>query len=154
MNEQKRRYYQTELIKINRGNSRGIFINAKPLYILSLIECIDQRLFTENRFIFPLPEVEAIYVNICKIFEPNRCVTPFILPFYHMSKESFYHIKWKGVQFTPSQHAHSPSAKILKENVSYAYLDEALWDLLQDFSVREHYKELIVNFYLKPKTEE
>lgn len=154
MNELKRKYYQTELIRIRRGNSRGVVINAKPLYVISLIECIDRGILSENKIEYPSPEIEKIYLEICEKYECEKKVSPFILPYFHISTESFYNIQWKGTKFVPSRHAHSPSAKYLKENVSYAYLDEALWDLLQEPSVREQYRELIVNFYLRPKTAE
>ena len=154
MNELKIKYYKTELIRIHRGNSRGVFINAKPLYLIALIECIDKRILIDNKIMYPSPEVESTYMDVCKRYEPNLNVTPFILPFFHTTKESFYDIQWKGLKFVPSSHAHSPSGKYLKENVLYAYLDEALWDLLQEPSVREQYKELIVNFFLKSKTTE
>lgn len=154
MNELKRKYYQTELIRIHRGNSRGVFINAKPLYIITLIECVENGILTENKIAYPSPEVEKTYLSVCEKFEPNKKISPYILPYFHTMTESFYEIQWKGAKFKPSKHAHSPSSKYLKENVSYAYLDEALWDLLQEPSVREQYKELIVNFFLRPKTEE
>lgn len=154
MNELKRKYYQTELIRIHRGNSRGVFINAKPLYVISLIECIDKGILLENKIEYPAPEIAKVYLETCEKYEPGRKLSPFILPYFHISTESFYDIQWKGTKFVPSRHAHSPSGKYLKENVSYAYLDEALWDLLQEPNVREQYRELIVNFFLRPKTEE
>lgn len=154
MNELKRKYYQTELIRIHRGNSRGVFINAKPLYLITLIECVEKGILTENKIAYPSPEVEKNYLSVCERFEPHKKISPYILPYFHTTTESFYEIKWKGSKFIPSRHAHSPSSKYLKENVSYACLDEALWDLLQEPSIREQYKELIVNFFLRAKTEE
>lgn len=154
MNELKRKYYQTELIRMRRGNSGGVFINAKLLYVISLIESIERRILIENKIQYPSPKIEKVYLEVCKKYEPTRKISPFILPYFHISTESFYDIQWKGIKFVPSRHAHSPSGKYLSENVSYAYLDEALWDLLQEPSVREEYRELIVSFFLRPKTEE
>lgn len=49
----------------------------------------------------------------------------------------------------PPRQAESPSGKFLAENVDYAYLDDTLWELLQDKSVREEYKEAIITHFLK-----
>lgn len=154
MNELKRKYYQTELIRIHRGNSNGVFKNAKPLYVIALIECIERGIISENKLYYPSPQIEKVYLEVCIKYEPEIKPSPIILPYFHISTESFYNFQWKGVEFVPSRHAHSPSSKYLKENVSYAFLDEALWDLLQEPDVREQYRELIVNFFLRPKTEE
>ena len=43
------------------------------------------------------------------------------------------------------------TVKYLTENLNYAYLDQELWDLLQDYNVREEFRELIINFFIKPK---
>ena len=67
MNELKRKYYQTELIRIHRGNSRGVFINAKPLYIITLIECVENGILTENKIAYPSPAVEKTYLSVCAI---------------------------------------------------------------------------------------
>lgn len=65
-----------------------------------------------------------------------------------MNAEEFYHIKWNAGVVPPRQ-AQSPSGKFLTENVDYAYLDDTLWELLQDKEIREEYKEAIITHYLK-----
>ena len=35
----------------------------------------------------------------------------------------------------------------MKDNVEYAYLDNALWDLLQDKDIRELMKSEIIRFF-------
>jgi putative restriction endonuclease len=149
MNQLKKRYYQAELLKIKRGNARGTLINAKPLYLLAIIEAINIGTLSSNIIRYPSQTVEKLYNLMYVIHEPNKKVSPFELPFYHLIGETFYHIRWKGRQYEKSPHSHSPSRRYLRENVDYAYLDTDLWDLLQDPAVREEYKELIIDFYLK-----
>jgi putative restriction endonuclease len=132
MNQLKKRYYQAELLKIKRGNARGTLINAKPLYLLAIIEAINIGTLSSNIIRYPSQTVEKLYNLMYVIHEPT-----------------FYHIRWKGRQYEKSPHSHSPSRRYLRENVDYAYLDTDLWDLLQDPAVREEYKELIIDFYLK-----
>ena len=153
MNDLKRKYYQNEILKISRGNSHGVFINAKPLYILSLIYAIQHRVLTENIITFSNKALENIYMTVCETHEAHRNATPFLLPYFHLTGCTFYHINWKGQPFKPSPKAHTPSAKYLRENVNYAYLDPSLWNLLQYPEVREEYKQLIIDFFLKPKND-
>ena len=49
----------------------------------------------------------------------------------------------------PEHSGHTPSPKFIKENIEYAFLDDGLWDLLQDKSVRNGFRELIISYYLK-----
>ena len=39
-------------------------------------------------------------------------------------------------------------AKLIRENVEYAYFDNALWDLVQDQEMRNHFRTIIENCYL------
>lgn len=149
MNELKKRYYQAELLKIKRGNARGTLINAKPLYLLAIIEAINIGTLSSNIISYPCKTVEKLYNLMYVVHDPARKVSPFVLPYYHLIGETFYHIKWKGKPFETSPHAHSPSQKYIRSNVDYAYLDADLWNLLQDPAVREEYKKLIIDFYLR-----
>ena len=151
MNILKKQYYLSEILRLKRGNSRGTLVNAKPIFILSLIESIGNGVIKENIITYPAKQVEDIYKELSISYEPWKVPSPFILPYYHMVNESYYHIKWKGDKFVVSSHAHSPSGRYLTENSEYAYLDQELWDLLQNYNVREEFRELIINFFIKPK---
>lgn len=140
-------YYLEEITAIKRGNFGGQFVNAKPLYLLSIISAIEEKVLLANKILYPLVELEDIYYSISMTYEPFRKASEFSLPFFHMSIDPFYHIKWKEVPFLPSPHRHSPSKKFLRENVIFAYLDEPLWSLLQDFLMREKIKQTIIDFY-------
>ena len=43
---------------------------------------------------------------------------------------------------------HTPSAKLIRENIEYAFLDNALYDLLQERQMREYFQTLIINNFL------
>ena len=43
----------------------------------------------------------------------------------------------------------APSAKFIRDNIEYAYLDNALWDILQNPDTRDYLKEKIINAYLQ-----
>lgn len=147
----KRKYYLSEIAKLHRGNSYGRFVNAKPFFLLALIEAISDNILKENRIYFPNEELEKIYVNICEEYEPKIKPTPIILPLVHLRTESFYDIKWKGRPFVSSPKAHSPSGKYLRENFDYSFIDPELWNLLQDNSFRIDFRNFVINMFLPTK---
>lgn len=140
-------YYKNCLISIHRGLAFGVPSNAKPLFLLTIINGIEEGIIIGNKFKYE-DILESLYNDLCKLYEPNRKAAPFYKPFYHSIREKYYGIKWKGGHM-PTHKWHTPSAKFLKENIEYAYFDDGLWDLLQDEAIRNEFRELIVNYYLK-----
>lgn len=140
-------YYRNCILSIHRGLAFGVPSNAKPLFLLSIIKGIEDRVITENKFTYE-ERLETIYKELCSLYEPNRKPAPFYKPFYHSIRELYYDIKWKGGKI-PNHNWHTPSPKFIKENIEYAYLDDGLWDIFQDKSVRSEFCELIVSYYLK-----
>lgn len=149
MNPLKRKYYLSEIAKMKRGNYNGRFINAKPYFMLALIEAVSDNILQENRIYYPNKELERIYLDLCIGYDPNSNPTPMILPLLHLRGESFYKIKWKGVPFVSSPKAHSPSGKFLKENFDYSFLDFDLWELLQDASFRTEIRQIIIDSFIR-----
>jgi len=61
-------------------------------------------------------------------------------PFNYLQSDGFWHIQMKTT--IPLQ-----SAKAIRDNVEYAFLDNALWDILQDRETRELLKNEIIRFF-------
>lgn len=140
-------YYRTVLLSIKRGQSKGVWSNAKPLYLLSIIQSIEDGLIIGNKFGYDA-FLEHCYYEKCAYYEPQTKPALFFKPFYHSSAEAYYNIKWKGGSL-PEHSWHTPSAKYLKDNIEYAYLDPDLWELLQDPASREELKESVIHHFLK-----
>lgn len=92
-------------------------------------------------------QLENIYNRLSAVYEPTIKTTLFYKPFFHLSKDTFYNLVWKKDR-EPPKGCHTPSAKYIRENIAYAYLDPELWDLLQDAEVRSEFREAIINHYL------
>lgn len=135
-------YYNIVIRRMKRGNARGVVVNAKPIFLLSILSLIAEEIIVDNRFRFN-EKLSNSYNETYKKY--NQPITPLHKPFYHLSSDGFWHIKWKENAIEKN----IPSAKFIRENIEYAYLDNALWDLLQIEDVREEYKNTIINFYLK-----
>lgn len=148
--------YKDILLKTKRGNSHGVFSNAKPIFVITIIDAISEGLIIGNRINFCDNDIADLYVSNYKkyscpedsLYRANTNVTPYNLPFFHLNAESYYHIKWKDGVVPPKQ-AQSPSNKYLKENIDYAYLNDDLWNLLQSYEVRESFKNALIAKFIK-----
>lgn len=149
--------YKDILLKTKRGNSQGVFSNAKPIFVITIIDAIHEGLIIGNRIDFNNKDIENLYIDNYRrcsssdyeLYRANTKVTPYNLPFFHLNAESYYHIKWKEGVVPPKQ-AQSPSSKYLKENVDYTYLDDELWELLQSPEVRYDFRNALIERFIKP----
>lgn len=148
--------YKDILLKTKRGNSHGVFSNAKPIFVITIIDAIHEGLIIGNRIDFNNKDIENLYIDNYRrcsssddeLYRANTKVTPYNLPFFHLNAESYYHIKWKEGVVPPKQ-AQSPSSKYLKENVEYTYLDNELWELLQSPEVRYDFRNALIERFIK-----
>ena len=134
-------YYKTLLLSMKQKITGGKSNVAKPVLVLATINLIEKGEIIGNKIEF----------NENLINEYNRLITSYNevntlcqYPFYYLRNDGFYHIKGTTDRRTPS-------AKYIRENIDYAYLDDGLWELLQDASVREEFRAAIINHYLKEK---
>lgn len=132
--------YRNMFCSLHCQTSGGILNAAKPIMVLAILETTSKGKSKNNRFL--LGDLEQEYNCISESFQKT---TPFQYPFYFLESEGFYHLSWKNGRIK----THTPSARMLRENIEYAYLDNALWDLLQEKETRDYLKETIINFYLK-----
>lgn len=129
---------------LKRGNYRGNVSNAKPIYLITLIEIFPA--LKENLIKIDNPVLNECFRTNVKIFQSEKR-TPLFMPYFHLCAEPFYEIIWKDGH-APVANAHSPSAKFLKEHTLGARLDDALWDLLQEPANREYLRGCIIKQYL------
>lgn len=131
--------YYLDLIKqVNIGNYRGRKILAKPIFIIAFIEALENRIITNNKFYYAT--LKDVYKQTFNLYIGSN-VTPMHKPFYHLQNDGFWHLQYIN---TP---VYINSVKMVNNYVEYAYLDTALWDLLQDKEARKTVKEEIVRFF-------
>ena len=120
----------------NQGK-KGQIKNVKDGYAENFL--IKQGYAVMNKFY--IADIKESYERLQKRYSAT---TPYQYPLYFLENESFYHLKWKNSKIK----THTPSAKLIRENVEYAYFDNALWDLVQDQEMRNHFSKIIENYYL------
>jgi putative restriction endonuclease len=143
--ELKLQYYRTVLIQTKRGNSRGVTINAKPILLIALFDHIEKGAVSNNKILFD-NELKECYEKCYFLYEPEKQITPFHKPFFYLQSDGYWNLSWNN-----DEEQKIPSAKYLRENVKYASLDNALWDLLQDAEARSILQEAVINHFLTPK---
>ena len=136
--------YRIAFLSVKQKSTNGVTNAAKPALVIAVIEAIASEEVKNNQIRFQ--DIEARYISTLEKWQPEK--TPLKYPFYHLEGDGFWHLKWKGEQ--PTKRI-SPSAKFLRENIDYAYFDNALWDLLQDEEARKGYVEAITKYFKNTK---
>ena len=139
------RMYIDSLLSIKQGMGVQSKSLAKPISIISLIDCISMLYLTENKFSVDNMQIKQQYEYYQKLY-PESNIPNISIPFYHMSSAPFYHLIWKSDE--QQQIKGTPSAKFLRDHLLYAKLDDKLWELLQDAESRELIKRSIIQKYL------
>lgn len=115
-----------------------------------MIKFIDMKPYLCNHYNIKDEDFVSFYKQEYKSLCPGQQVTPIPLPFFHLDREPYYHLKWRPAAPHLATHAHSPSAKFLRDHVAYAYFDEELWNLLQDKAVRAELTEALIDHFINP----
>ena len=132
--------YRIAFLSVKQKSTKGVTNAAKPALVIAVIDAVAAGEVKNNQIRFQ--DIEARYISTLEKWQPEK--TPLKYPFYHMESDGFWHLKWIGEQSTKRI---SPSAKFLRENIEYAYFDNALWDLLQDEEARNGYIEAITKYF-------
>jgi putative restriction endonuclease len=114
-------------LKVSKTKERGL-ASHKPILILSVLELITQRSIIENRILVS-DELIEVFKRYWSILVAESSYTDALhYPFVHLQSSGFWHVKFKD-KFTGVR---IKTTNKLKEFVEYAYLDNELFDLLQD----------------------
>ena len=134
--------YSDMICRLKCGSYQGKMVKAKPLLLLTIINLIEKNMVDNNMFLFDKTTEEEYKHFFIALGEK---VTPFFKPFYYLQFDGFWHFNW----VPKKKGTNRPSARFIKESISNAYLDNALWDLLQEQEMRDHFRAIIENHYLK-----
>lgn len=136
--------YRIAFLSVKQKSTNGVTNAAKPALVISVINAIAAGEVKNNQIRYQ--DIEERYIKTLEEWQPEK--TPLKYPFYHMESDGFWHLKWKGEQPTKK---FSLSAKFLRESIEFAYLDNVLWDLLQEDEARMGYIEAITKYFKNAK---
>lgn len=144
--------YIDQFSNLNVHVSFGKYAPHKPVMLLTIISLIDSGEIWQNA-IRPTDKLrtifEAFWMNHVHD-NTNYDIAPWT-PFWHLKNEPFWHFKPKVAGFdVDSLAAPGKTATIgsIRDNIEYAYLDQDLFELLQDKGIRNVLRLQIIDMYL------
>lgn len=125
----------------------------KPILLLSVIEMITTGQITRNQIELNA-ELIATFLKLWSHLEPVR--KPDIgLPFYHLTSDRFWHYKMKpGFEGLIKAKVKIRTPSTIRETVEYAYLDDELWELLQNPSDRTILTHTLITEWFSSSTDD
>ncbi|TBR56445.1 HNH endonuclease [Westiellopsis prolifica IICB1] len=125
----------------------------KPILLLSVIEMIATGQITKNQIPFNA-ELIATFLKLWSHLEPER--KPDIgLPFYHLTSDRFWHYQMKlGFESLIAAKVKIRTPSTIRETVEYVYLDDELWQILQNESDRTVLTHTLINSWFSECTKD
>ncbi|PPT08325.1 hypothetical protein CKA32_004806 [Geitlerinema sp. FC II] len=145
MNKKTLNFYKIKIKELRVSTSKKSSALYKPILLLSIIDLLAQKYIRENKIYISdsLVETFSSYWNV--LVQQNHYKGGLHYPFFHLKRDEFWHLKfkkeWDGLQ--------PKTTNKLKQAVEYAYLDEELFELLQDSTSRQEIiDELISKWFM------
>lgn len=130
-------------IQVYKNNKRGGEALNQPILLLSVIDAISQGLITENR-IFISDELIDTFKKYWSVLTSDPFKgSDFALPFFHLKngKYKFWHL-----QFSSEYDGGRPQTiPKIRKDVDYAYLDQELFNFIQDPNSRKELIDSLIN---------
>ena len=133
-------------MRVGRIGRTGIKKIAKAALLLAVIIGIENGIFKNNRFEYD--KLDELYKAVFKKYESTARQTehtPLYYPFYHLTSDTIWHLSF--LSHSSTRKPSTPSTAWIRNNVEYAYLDPALWNMLQ----QSEYRHKLANFIIEEK---
>jgi putative restriction endonuclease len=144
-------YHRDVLFSLKRAKHRGVYVNAKPILLITILDALTTGLINVNKIHISDRLIEIYYGNFRK-YLPNGKPTPFFKPCFHLISDGFWYFKMNEGYSLPSNFQ-TPSLKWQKEAIQYAFLSDSLFQIIMKEAEREKLKkELIVHYFHNDNT--
>lgn len=144
--------YIDQFSNLNVHVSFGQYAPHKPIMLLTIMSLIESGEIWQNA-IRPTDKLRTIFEALWMNYVHDNTsydIAPWT-PFWHLKNEPFWHFKPKEEGFDiDSLAAPGQTAKIgdIRDNLAYAYLDQELFELLQDKGIRDILKHQLIDMFL------
>lgn len=135
--------YITKLTKLNRGVTQYGKAPHKPVFLLAVIDEIEQGRITENK-VFITPELVATFKGNFALLVDTPHKADFIQPFHYLQGDKFWFLQAKDGQFI---NTFIRSFNILNEKVDFGFFDADLFALLAQPNERDIIKIVLLDTY-------
>lgn len=142
--------YCTEFSQLSVGVSGGRKLPHKAIVLLSIMKLIEAGSINENRI-----ELDKVIANqfteLWRIFMGTEKCPSVWTPIWYLKSESFWHFKSNGDEGLLERllnFAGHPSIGQMRSVIKYAYLDDTLFNFMQNNLDRQQLREVLLNTYL------
>ena len=136
--------YEQKFSQLRANSTGGHKSPHKVAMLMAVLDLIASGDITVNRILFT-EELKAQFVRRLKeLGTPDDRSTPH-LPFFHLRSEGFWHLEprpGKSEQYKQLSTASGPG--VINDHIDYAFLDNALFELLQDPYPRELLRQALL----------
>ncbi len=143
-------YYVKCIDNIHQHKRNGETILAKPVFLIAIIDGIDENVFCDNRFVIN-DWLEERFVRLLSKYTVDsqfEDITGIEKPYWHLESDGFWLIDYPGERLSKSR---TPSKAWLKGHVNYAFFETSLWIMLQSKEWRTKLREYIVENKIEQK---
>lgn len=152
-------YYRRKFSRRSESNKIGLNVSRsageapnKPVLLLSVIELIHRGQIRHNRIELS-PELIATFLKLWSSLEIERRAD-IGLPFFHLRTDGFWHFEPNpGYELVvQSKTVKIRTVSALRQAVCYAYLDDELFDLLQQPTQRDELTFVLIQSWFADRT--
>lgn len=135
--------------------TRGVLAPHKAIMLISIIDLIKEDKITSNAILPDELIAETFKKNWNRFADNKREFSIFKCsiwtPYWHMKNEPFWHFKTNNSTYNIDSlvpAGQTASIGAIRSHIQYAYLDNELFELLQDSVLREKLRELLIDTYI------
>jgi putative restriction endonuclease len=124
-------YYSNRFQRLRVDRAHGVAPH-KPILLLSVIELISKEIIAQNQ-IYLLPELQDTFLKYWDFLGSDLHTPDISRPFFHMKSGKFWHL-WAnpGYEKILCSDVKLRNLAEVKTVIKYAYLDEDLFEFLQE----------------------
>lgn len=146
-------YYSNKFERIRVDTSRG-FAPHKPILLLSIIEMIAKGEISENR-IYITKELQDKFFKYWSYLGSESHNPDISRPYFHMKSGKFWHfIANPGYEKVVTSKIKLKTLAEVKRTIKYVYLDEDLFDFLNEEKYRDSLLSVLVARWFPGRLEE
>jgi len=144
-------YYESAFSRLNPNKARGNVSPHKIAMLLAVMDLIEAGTLIDNQIEFTEVLTRAFTNRFNELKSDSDRDNPH-LPFFHLRSEGFWHHQLKpGKVDSYAKLSTASGPGVILENIRFAYLDDELFELLQNHVVRELLKTAVFrNLELTP----
>jgi len=139
--------YLEKFANLRTGINRGHVKPHKPVMMLAILSMIENRKITSNRISYS-PQLLELFNRFFDIVKSEQDVSNPLLPFFYLRGDGFFHHRpFKEESLTYERLSDPGSIKKFTRIVECAYLNQDLWDYLQDQAALNSLRGILIHSY-------